>query len=339
MLFFKHAPLALRVVEKGWKAVRRYRSFSILGDGVFDEDIPHLAHTFISIQLPWTRSSLISRLMTGQPPIPRSLRILCFGASITAGYTSLGQAFHPYAYALERTLRPLLPFTTSLKIDVDGQPGDVLIGGNYWPRMERRLGRVHTETKLVERAGSGEKARGPSGPLENEPYDFVVLQAGGNDLAKYRTPEDIFQAAKEMWDYILTSAAYNDVGGTVDASPQPRTKVIALTVTETTSPSPSKRAAYARFNSMILAHAADEEQQNRGFYVADICAVLPFHKLSEKHRAQLWDDDVHFKSAGYDVFGMFIAGRLAQIMGLRGKDLEEHEKKLESAASWMRAKL
>ena len=47
------------------------------------------------------------------------IRILCFGASITAGWNQLGRRYYPYASTLEARLKEALP-KRHISIQVDG---------------------------------------------------------------------------------------------------------------------------------------------------------------------------------------------------------------------------
>lgn len=107
--------------------------------------------------------------------MPPSIRILCFGASITAGWSQLGLRYYPYASALETHLKTSLP-TIHFSIQTDGLPGDTVVQGQY-PK------RLHSLTRSATTA-----------------YDFIIIQGGGNDLLSEREPEEILHALREIWD-------------------------------------------------------------------------------------------------------------------------------------------
>lgn len=69
----------------------------------------------------------------------KSLSILCFGNSLTAGYYNYGLAYHPYAWKLEERLKAAFP-THTIRIDVDGLPGDMVNSppGRFLPRLEQK---------------------------------------------------------------------------------------------------------------------------------------------------------------------------------------------------------
>ncbi|KAL9023116.1 MAG: hypothetical protein Q9196_007382, partial [Gyalolechia fulgens] len=130
---------------------------------------------------------------------PSNLRILCFGASITAGFHSFGLAHHPYAHRLTQRLQASLP-ATQIDLEIDALSGDRVIGGQYLPRL---TGRISTADLTA-------KAATPR-------YDWIILQAGGNDLYHGETPQAIYSALRTLWSLCLSHGI----------------RVLALTVTET----------------------------------------------------------------------------------------------------------
>lgn len=66
----------------------------------------------------------------------RTVRILCFGDSLTEGYTQYGNMFHPYAHTMMKTLRLAFP-EIKLDISVKGMSGDRVMPpyGNFRPRL------------------------------------------------------------------------------------------------------------------------------------------------------------------------------------------------------------
>jgi hypothetical protein len=66
-----------------------------------------------------------------------SVRILCFGDSLTWGWTKFGEGAHPYANALVSALEKRMP-TTTISADVQGAPGDQVVSppGGFVPRMD-----------------------------------------------------------------------------------------------------------------------------------------------------------------------------------------------------------
>lgn len=215
---------------------------------------------------------------------PSSLRVLCFGASITAGFHSWGLAYHPYAVALGAKLRSRLPLNTDVQIDVDGEPGDTIISGRYWTRLTARLGEHGSNSKYG--------------------YDWIILQAGGNDLAGSKNSAQIFKALQDLDNFILSMSSPRSG----DSPPSKIPKLLALTVTETMAPSTSLRKEYEALNALIRGH------EQPGYYVADVCRAIPYHDMDPIMQRKVWDDGLHMRPAGYDIFGSFVGERLLEII-------------------------
>lgn len=74
------------------------------------------------------------------PPFPAKMQIsvLCFGASITAGWSAGGSKYYPYSTRLLSRLSNELP-ADYFDLKVDGVPGDTIIQGQYRNRMTRDI--------------------------------------------------------------------------------------------------------------------------------------------------------------------------------------------------------
>lgn len=62
-------------------------------------------------------------------------RILCFGDSLTEGYTQGGTAFAPYSDAMASLLRKC---GETVEVVEEGESGDQVTAGNFASRMEER---------------------------------------------------------------------------------------------------------------------------------------------------------------------------------------------------------
>ena len=214
---------------------------------------------------------------------------------------------------MEARLRKLLPADVALTIDVDGVPGDRIIGGNYLPRLRARLGmkidsRDHGSLRTITRVTSNGRptqddaaSRSSAGALSS--YDWIILQAGGNDLGNGSDPQEVFDQMQKVYAFIFSANEYS----TSNKSPK-TPNILSLTVTETSSPSTFVRDRYHALNDMIRRHTEP------GYFVADVCKAVPYHDMDLSMRRRVWDDGLHFRSKGYDMFGEFVGERLASIL-------------------------
>ncbi len=104
--------------------------------------------------------------------LPKSLRILCFGDSLTAGYTSYGWEFHPYADHLRVGLQHMLS-TSDIEIEVAGLSGDQ-VQGSYLPRIKAKCANAETR------------------------FDWVIIMGGTNDLGWGQSPEKIYEGLSKF---------------------------------------------------------------------------------------------------------------------------------------------
>ena len=108
------------------------------------------------------------------PSSSSSLRILCLGDSLTAGYTNWGMSFFPYSDTLTERLKDSL-LSTDVHVDVDGFSGDQ-VRGQFVKRMQR----------------SCEKAKA-------NPYDWIIVLGGTNDLGWGQKPPEIFEGLSTFY--------------------------------------------------------------------------------------------------------------------------------------------
>ena len=104
--------------------------------------------------------------------LPKSLRILCFGDSLTAGYTSYGREFYPYADHLRTGLQHMLS-ASDIHVDVAGLSGDQVRGG-YLRRIKWACADAGT------------------------PYDWIIVMGGTNDLAWGQSPDTIYEGLRKL---------------------------------------------------------------------------------------------------------------------------------------------
>lgn len=210
------------------------------------------------------------------------VRILCFGASITAGWSQLGSRYYPYANTLETRLKEALP-GRYFAVQIDGLPGDTAVYGQYMKRL-----RSLTSTT-------------------SSPYDFVIVQGGGNDLAWSIEPKEIFEALREVW-----SVAF-DAGSTV----------IALTVTKTVGASENLARKYDALNDLIV------KEEHEKLYSVDVSNMLPPATKQNVGVTGIYDlDGVHLRKKGYEMMGDAIASSLIEIIRAKSDEGETGDSKL-----------
>ena len=186
-------------------------------------------------------SRYVDNLKRVQPAAKNQIRVLCFGASITAGFSAGGLHYYPYATRLSARLADELP-TSHFSINVDGSPGDTMLHGQYINRMNRDMANATI------------------------PYDWVIIQAGGNDLAWNATPEAIYEKMQEVWDIPLKTGA----------------KVLALTITEHAHANAQQKAKMEMLNGLVDHHHQDS------FYVAHVARAIPWTGMDEEERKKIW---------------------------------------------------
>ena len=106
---------------------------------------------------------------------PETLRILCFGDSLTAGYTHFGVEHYPYSDYLETMLLKLLP-STKITIDNAGLSADRVKAGLFLRRIEGKCAKAAAN-----------------------PYDWVIILGGTNDLGWNEPPEEIYEALSMLF--------------------------------------------------------------------------------------------------------------------------------------------
>ncbi|UPK99088.1 hypothetical protein LCI18_010023 [Fusarium solani-melongenae] len=107
----------------------------------------------------------------------KTLRILCFGDSLTSGYFAWGMGSHPYALKLEDRLTGAFP-DVDFEVVADGQPGDIASFERFRKRMEAAW--------------------------RKKTFDWTIILGGTNDIAYAIPPAQIFEALKSIYDIALS---------------------------------------------------------------------------------------------------------------------------------------
>ncbi|RKF63131.1 GDSL-like lipase/acylhydrolase [Golovinomyces cichoracearum] len=145
-----------------------------------------------------------------------SLNILCFGDSLTAGFSHVGAPDHPYGLSLQTSLRAKFP-ELNVTVDVQGRGGDFVISppGQFLPRIQS----IYRNYPLLS-------------------YDFAIILGGTNDLCVKMQTVNIWPALQKVWSVPLSHS----------------TKVLAMTVPECGLCDSQFNAERDALNSLILGH-------------------------------------------------------------------------------------
>ncbi|KAM5355949.1 hypothetical protein ACJ41O_002595 [Fusarium nematophilum] len=211
----------------------------------------------------------------------KSLKILCFGDSLTAGYIApifgdpstedydVPEDHHPYALKLKERLTKAFP-----DVDFDVVTNAVAGEAASFDEFPSRL-------KLA---------------FKKQSFDWAIILGGTNDIAYGFRKDEIFPALLGLYDIAIN-------GGS---------KVLALTVPETAEKLEKSTQARDELNKSILELSAPN------FHVFDLRSHIPYHSLSEEDRKKYWHDFMHLGSEGYDWMGNHIADALIEILQREG---------------------
>lgn len=66
----------------------------------------------------------------------KTLRVLCYGDSLTSGYYGWGTGEHPYAQRLAQRLQTAFPYLDKLEVVPNGEPGELAATSTFLSRLE-----------------------------------------------------------------------------------------------------------------------------------------------------------------------------------------------------------
>jgi lysophospholipase L1-like esterase len=115
----------------------------------------------------------------------KELNIVCFGDSLTEGYSQFGSIFTPYSETMVSKLQAAFP-THKISAVTDGVSGDRVVSGSFKRRMEARY--VRGTTRLPK-------------------YDWVVFLGGTNDLGWGGSARGIWEKVLEITGIPLRDGA------------------------------------------------------------------------------------------------------------------------------------
>ncbi|SPN96773.1 related to esterase [Cephalotrichum gorgonifer] len=124
------------------------------------------------------------------------------------------------------------------------------------------------------------------------PFEWTIVLAGTNDIGRGWDAGEILSALREAWDIPLSKGS----------------KVLALTIPETSSKAAWAIAKRNEVNAGILSH------KDPNVYPFDLHAVLPYHSLTPDDCHKYWDDGLHLTPDGYDWMAGHIASHLISLL-------------------------
>jgi lysophospholipase L1-like esterase len=225
-----------------------------------------------------------------------TLRVLCFGDSLTAGYVGAGQ-FVPYKTAAMS--RVLNSEAATVDVDVDA------IGHSGWDtgQLLRRKDDDSCSDVFLSVAPGLSAALGGRGRLVDyatgrflpvrAPYDVVIILAGANDLADRTVTADRICANLQRLHRVCLDAGVK------------RTVAVGIPESVYTSQNRFAEAVRAETNALLAAWAESDAA------AAGRCKYTP----CPTGLRDLCADGLHFSAAGYDVLGAGLgAGELGHFI-------------------------
>ena len=185
--------------------------------------------------------------------------VSCIGDSLTEGYTfQESREFHPYSTELHNLLAEHCEQTVA--VHSAGVSGEMVV-----PSMSERL------DKLLKEA--------------SQPYDWVIILGGTNDLGMGRRAEDLLPHLLALHDRAKETGS--------------RTLALAIPqyINELNPGNEKYRSEKAKVNDGLKVYS---EQSDSKTYFVDLWNGLPFGTLSAEERVLYWVDGLHMTPRGYD---------------------------------------
>ncbi|KAG4416287.1 hypothetical protein IFR04_010568 [Cadophora malorum] len=118
-------------------------------------------------------------------PTPNPLQILCFGDSLTEGYSMFGMKYTPYSETLQTRLDEQLGSEWKVEIETDGVSGELVTAG-FRKRMEVLYGAKR---------------------VRESPFDWVIFLGGTNDIAYGVSTNKLYDEIKAITAIPLKTGA------------------------------------------------------------------------------------------------------------------------------------
>ncbi|KAJ3436336.1 hypothetical protein M0812_18393 [Anaeramoeba flamelloides] len=221
-----------------------------------------------------------------------SISILPFGDSLTSGFHNRGMSSHPYSMILNIKLQESFP-KMSFDCEHKGVPGERATN------MSKRL-------KLL---------------LKKKSYDYIIILAGTNDMAFTDDPQEIINSLEELYQIVQKQKKKKFFKKNV------QTQLIVVTIPERSADQnyEKKKNQKKEINNWIRGY----QQKNQSFcHLYDLFQEVPYSGIDEDLQKKIWDDGLHFKPYGYDLFGKGLAKLFTQILeGTNQNNVKKKKKK------------
>ncbi|KAJ3089497.1 hypothetical protein HK102_006260 [Quaeritorhiza haematococci] len=227
-----------------------------------------------------------SAIKTTTATAAKTLRILCFGDSLTSGWTNGGAASHPYSKTFQTRLAADSRFISaynSVQITTRGIPGEWVINRSRGSQTTVP-GMVNRLSKTLELA-----------KLQGEPFDVVFILGGTNDLDGGADPKVVFEEGlRTCYEMAMDEFGAYVVGLTIIGS---------QCSVSTNTPTGARRHGDI-LNDLILNYKPSAT--NARFHAFDLARAFPYYGLTRAERQQVWDDNFHPTKEGYNQIGELI---------------------------------
>ncbi|KAJ3285969.1 hypothetical protein HK104_009234 [Borealophlyctis nickersoniae] len=230
-----------------------------------------------------------------------TLRILCFGDSLTEGYSNYGTLHHPYSIQLEKRFKKDGRF--KIEIVTSGVSGDMVLsrgGDSMFNRLKDALS-LASESEEPFDWGRRLKDALSLTSESNKPFDWVVIMAGINDLGRGAPVPTIYGGLQRLCTLVKDHGA----------------KCLVLTclpvdkrVFEWRKTSVDSKDPREMYNDLIREGALTPPNH---YHVYDIEKDFSYQE-DLKERAKWWCDECHCTAAGYDRIGDLVFGHLSGLI-------------------------
>eukprot|EP00930_Biecheleria_cincta_P055546 TRINITY_DN41863_c0_g1_i1.p1 TRINITY_DN41863_c0_g1~~TRINITY_DN41863_c0_g1_i1.p1 ORF type:complete len:434 (+),score=76.21 TRINITY_DN41863_c0_g1_i1:100-1401(+) len=245
-----------------------------------------------------------SRFPLARSQVASGASILCFGDSLTWGWTDSVSKPVPYGSFLEEMLG--LPADSVLPA---GQPGQK--ASNMHARLSAELSRgccfdgrtADLAAKVTE--ASQKRGQGKLPEQNGRPFDVVVVLAGANDLRSGAKADAVIRDVLALHDLVRAFGAH----------------CVAVTVTQCTANNAD--AKERRLINKALRDVAEASSRGSGpsLVVADFDAEV--ESLPKVQSDALFTDEVHFTAAGYRLLASVVNRAIAPLVSTNSA-VKEH---------------